>query len=143
MTCETYRDGLFERLRGREAPAGHDAHAASCPACGALSGSILSNERILRAAAGPLKAPPEVWSAIAARIGQGRAVPFRRLRWAAAAAAALLLGAFVFLAPDRSARPRLDLVVVDVRPEARRAFEPFLPSYAGGGALARLEAVDR
>jgi predicted anti-sigma-YlaC factor YlaD len=142
MTCDAYRDGLFERLRGREAPAGLDAHAASCPACGALSSSILSNERLLRAAAGPLKAPPEVWSAIVARLSPGRAVPFRRLR-RAAAAAALLLGAFVLLAPDRSARPRLDLVVVDMRPEARRAFEPFLPSYAGGGALARLEAVDR
>jgi hypothetical protein len=136
MTCDAFRDALFETLRGRPAGDGPAAHRSSCAPCARLAADIEANERVLRSARAP-KAPPGTWAAIARELEKGRALPFRRLRiasWAAAAAVALL-ALSAFSSGPRAPRASLDLVVVEVRPESRRVFEPFLPSYGGSAGL--------
>jgi anti-sigma factor RsiW len=145
MNCETFRDGLFETLRGRASGSVLEAHASACPACARLKADIEANERVLRSARAP-KAPPEVWAAIARAVEGGRVSPFRRLRLAVlgAAAAAALLAIAALVPGSGAARPTLDLVVVEVRPETSGAFQSFLPRYEGsGGLLAAAGGLDR
>jgi hypothetical protein len=132
MNCETFRDRAFDFLQGSlRDPAAFEAHRASCAACaGALDG-IRRNDRILAAARVPT-APADLWPRIAAAIGQDRAVPFRRLRIAAfAAAAAAVLLAVTVVAALRTPRmtPTIDLVVQEVGPESQRTFKALLPRY--------------
>jgi len=130
MNCELFRDRVFDLLEGTlgdRAP--FEAHRASCPACAEATRGIEANEKALAAARVPL-APASLWPAIAARISQGRALPFRRTKIAAglAAAAALLLSvALFFSGPD--ARPRLDVVIQEVAPEAGRTMGALVPRY--------------
>ena len=130
MTCERFRDRVFDFLDGTLAErAEFEAHRASCRACAETLHGIESNEKALGAARIPL-APAGLWPAIAARISEGRALPFRRTKIAAglAAAAALLFSlALFFSAPP--AKPRLRVVVQEVGPEAGRAFGALVPRY--------------
>jgi hypothetical protein len=132
MTCETFRDRVFDFLEGGLADrAAFDAHRAACPGCADVLRGIRENERILQAARAP-SAPPELWSRIAAALA--RPAPARRFRpgpWAAAAALLLAFAAF-------AGRPRprtLTITVVNASPEAARAFSGFVPSYDGAVAL--------
>lgn len=130
MTCETFRDLVFDFLDGtlREA-AEFEAHRASCPACSETLRGIRTNEKALAAASVPL-APAGLWTAIAARISEGRAAPFRRTKLASAlaAAAALLFSVALFFsaAPPKH---RLRVVVKEASPEAGRALGALVPRY--------------
>jgi anti-sigma factor RsiW len=130
MNCELFRDRVFDFLDGSlpdRAP--FAAHLASCPACAGVLQGIEANEKALAAARVPL-APPGLWPSIAARISGGRTVPFRRARWAAGiAAAASLLVAGALLFSGGPSKPRLDVVVLDVAPEAGRTMGALLPRY--------------
>jgi anti-sigma factor RsiW len=125
-----FRDLVFDFLDGTlRDRAAFDAHRASCPACAESLRGIESNEKALAAARAPL-APAGLWPAIAARISEGRALPFRRTKIAAglAAAAALLLSVTIFFS-EGSPRRRLHVVVQEVTPEAGRAFSALVPRY--------------
>jgi hypothetical protein len=132
MTCETFRDLAFDFLQGTlRDGAEFEAHRISCSACAATLDGIRENERILSASRVPT-APPDLWPRIAAAVGRDRTVSFRRRRWAVglAAAAALLLGISVVASmnPPRP-KPRLNLVVQEVGPEAQRTFKALVPRY--------------
>jgi anti-sigma factor RsiW len=129
MTCGEFRDRVFDFLDGTLSDrAGFEAHAAGCEACRALVAGFESNVRALAASRVPL-APPGLWAAIASRISEGRARPFRRTRigagLAAAAALVLSLGLY-FSAPPR---PRLDVVIQDAAPPTGRALRSLVPGY--------------
>lgn len=143
MTCEKFRDALFETLRGRPAGDGFEAHRASCAPCARVQADIAANERVLRGATAP-KAPPEVWASIARAVESGRSIPFRRTRFAAWAAVAAGLLIALSMGVPRAPKPTLDVVFMEVRPETRQVFQSFLPRYEGsGGLLANAGGLDR
>lgn len=130
MNCEQFRDRVFDFLDGSLGDgASFEAHRAACPACAETIRGIRANEKALAAARAPL-APPDLWASIAARISEGRVAPFRRLRIAAgvAAAAALLLSLALAFSGG-SPRPRLNVVIREVTPEAGRAMGALVPRY--------------
>jgi len=133
MKCEEFRDYAFEYLDGTffgcDEAVGFEVHLASCPACADALRGIEANEKALGAARAPL-APASLWPAIAARISEGRTLPFRRTKVAAgvAAAAALLLSIALFFSGG-PARPRLDVVVQEVSAEGGRTMGTLVPRY--------------
>ncbi len=130
MNCETFRDGVFDFLEGTlGGRADFEAHRASCPACADALRGIEANEKALVAARVPL-APASLWPAIAARLSEGRALPFRRLKAVAGlAAAAALLFSFALFFSGPAAKPRLDVVIQEVAPEAGRTMGALVPRY--------------
>lgn len=89
---------------GPDAAVAVRAHLGDCPACRAAWAAWQEQDRLLRAAIGPVAAPSDIAGAAIARIRAGEArveAPSRRefLRWglAAAAAALLALGAWALL----------------------------------------------
>lgn len=130
MTCAEFRDRVFDFLDGSlQDGAAFEAHRASCPACAETIRGIRANEKTLAAARAPL-APPDLWTSIAAKISEGRALPFRRSRVAAGFAAAAAVVFSVALAfSGGSARPRLDVVIREVAPEAGRTLGSLVPRY--------------
>ena len=133
MNCESFRDGILDTLAGGAVDGEFESHRASCPACGLLLKSMARNERILSAASVP-KAPADLWTRIAGALPEGRLVPFKLPGWtglAAAAASALLAVALAFSGAPSDPGPRLDVVVVDVEPDARSAFSGLVPRYDG------------
>ena len=134
MSCELFRDRILDFLDGSLADgAAFESHRASCPACAALLRGMAENERILSAAAVP-KAPADLWTRIARAIPEGRVLPFKIPRWtgvAAAAAAVLLAVTLAFSGAPTNAGSRLDVVVVDVEPDARSAYRGLVPRYDG------------
>lgn len=128
MNCELFRDRVFDYLCCSEGVE-FESHRASCAACADLLQGIEANEKALAAARAPL-APASLWPAIAARISQGRALPFRRTKIAAGlAAAAALLFSIALLFSGPAAKPRLDVVIQEVAPEAGRTMGALLPRY--------------
>ena len=134
MNCESFRDGILDYLdRSHSGGGAFDLHRASCPACAALLEGMAQNERILLAAGVP-KAPADLWARIDRALPEGRVVPFKFPGWtgiAAAAASALLAVALAFSGAPSDPGPRLDVVVVDVEPDARSAFSGLVPRYDG------------
>ena len=132
MNCDGFRDLAFDFLQGTlRDGAEFEAHRISCPACAATLDGIRENERILTASRVPT-APADLWPRIAASIGRDRTVSFRGRRWAAglAAAAALLLGISIVASMNAPRpKPRLNLVVQEVGPEAQRTFKALVPRY--------------
>jgi predicted anti-sigma-YlaC factor YlaD len=130
MTCETFRDAVFDYLDGTlQDRAGFRGHLDSCEPCRKLLGSIADQENLLRAARVP-EAPADLWPRIAAQISLGRTAPFRGIRWAAGAAAAaalILVGAL--LHSGRAEDRGLDVVVREISPDARTAFATLVPRY--------------
>ena len=121
MTCEEFRDRVFDFLEGSLADRGaFDAHRAACARCADVLGGIRENEKILRASRVP-SAPADLWSRIATAVA--RPAPARRFNFApwAAAAAALLIG-LVALA-GRPA-PRLKVEFRDAKDPGLAAFVP-------------------
>lgn len=135
MTCEAFRDRVFDFLEGgladREA---FDAHRAACPRCADVLHGIRENEKLLRASRVPA-APADLWSRIAGAVA--RPAPVRRFRlgpWAAAAAA-LLLG--LAAAIGRPApRPALQ---VRFQEESHPGLAAFVPRYEAADAGLRNE----
>ena len=130
MNCEGFRDRAFDLLDGTlDDRAPFEAHRASCPACADALRGIEANEKALGAARAPL-APASLWPAIAARLSEGRALPFRRTKVATglAAAAALLLSFALFFSAA-PAKPRLDVVVQEVSAEGGRTMGALVPRY--------------
>ncbi len=131
MTCEKFRDRVFDFLQGMlEEREAFEAHRASCATCARSLQGIELNEQVLSSARVP-KAPADLWPRIAAAISQDRVVPFRRIRYAAAGAvaAAALLVVAIFASIRPSPAPRLNLVVREVGPESQRAFRSLVPRY--------------
>jgi hypothetical protein len=135
MTCEAFRDRVFDFLEGaladREA---FDAHRAACPRCADVLRGIRENEKLLRASRVPA-APPDLWSRIAEAVA--RPAPVRRFRlgpWAAAAA--LLLGLSAALAGRPAPRPTLR---VSFQEESHPGLAAFVPRYEGADAGLRNE----
>ena len=123
MTCEEFRDRVFDFLEGglsdREA---FDAHRAACPRCADVLRGIQENEKILRASRVPA-APADLWSRIAEAVA--RPAPVRRFRlgpWAAAAALLLLGLAAVIGRP--APRPTLKIEFRDAKDPGLAAFVP-------------------
>ena len=130
MTCESFRERVFDVLEGTPGDrAAFEAHRASCPACAEILRGIEWNEKALAAARVPL-APAALWPAIASRLSEGRAAPFRRTKVAAllAAAAAFLLSLSLFFSAA-PAKPRLRVRFVEVPPEAGRTLGALVPRY--------------
>ena len=130
MTCGEFRDRVFDYLDGTLGdPREVEGHRASCPSCTELLRGIQANERVLSAARAPV-APADLWASIASRISKGRAAPFRRTRVAAglAAAAALLLS-LALATSGGKVKPRFDVVIREVDPEAGRAMSTLVPRY--------------
>jgi len=130
MTCAEFRDRVFDFLDGSlQDGAAFEAPRASCPACAETIRGIRANEKALSAARAPL-APPDLWAAIAVRVSTGRVAPFRRSRVAAgvAAAAALLLSFALAFSGGRP-KPRFEVVIREVAPEAGRTMSTLVPRY--------------
>lgn len=127
MTCETFRDRVFDFLDGTlDDRGGFDVHRAACAACADLLRGIRENERILRAARVP-SAPPELWARIATAVA--RPAPVRRFAYAPwAAAAALLLGLGALWARPAPAPP----LKVEFRDAADPGLAAFVPRYDAG-----------
>jgi anti-sigma factor RsiW len=140
MTCDEFRDLAFDYLGGTLGdPAVFRTHLGACPSCAESLRGIEANEKALAAARVPL-APVDLWPAIAARLSRGRTLPFRRTKIASglAAAAALLFAVALFFSGGPS-KPRLDVVIQEVSPEAGRAMGVLVPRYEDvdtAGALA-------
>ncbi len=132
MNCELFRDRVFDFLEGAlgcDEKVGFAVHLESCTACAEMLRGIEANEKALTAARAPL-APASLWPAIAARLSEGRALPFRRTKIAAGlAAAAALLFSFALFFSGPAAKPRLDVVIQEVAPEAGHTMGALVPRY--------------
>ena len=130
MNCELFRDRAFDFLDGTlDDRAPFEAHREMCPACADAVRGIEANEKALGAALAPL-APASLWPAIAARISEGRSLPFRRTKIATglATAAALLLSIALFFSSAPSA-PRINVVIQEVSAEGGRTLGTLVPRY--------------
>jgi hypothetical protein len=128
MTCQEFRDRVFDFLEGKPVP-GFGGHRDACPACAELVRGIEHNERVLAAARAPVAAP-DVWPEIARAIARARPVRFARLRlagFAAAAAGLLLAAAVLFSGPPPRRGP--EIVIRKAGPEAHRALGALVPRY--------------
>ena len=134
MTCETFRDRVFDFLEGsladREA---FDAHRAACPRCADVLQGIRENEKLLRASRVPA-APAGLWSRIAEAVA--RPAPVRRFRLGPWAAAALLLLGLAAVIGRPAPRPTLQ---VRFQEETHPGLAAFVPRYEGADAGMRNE----
>ena len=131
MTCETFRDRLFDFLEGASSE-DFDAHRAACPRCADLLRGIRRTEALLRSARVP-SAPPEIWERVATAVAR----PRRRFSFApVAAAAALLLGIGALFGGRPAPPPALK---VEFRVATDPALAAFVPRYEGADAAPRHE----
>jgi len=125
MTCEEFRDRVFDFLEGGLADrAAFDAHRAACARCADVLSGIRENEKILRAARVP-SAPADLWSRIATAVA--RPAPVRRFRLGPWAAAAVLLLGLAGLVARPAPRPTLEVKFVEAREAGGLA--AFVPRY--------------
>jgi hypothetical protein len=122
MTCETFRDRVFDFLEGGLADRdAFDAHRAACPRCADVLRGIRENEKILRAARVPA-APADLWARIATAVA--RPAPVRRFALAPWAAAAALLIGFAALLGGPGRAPTLHVTFQDSNDPGLAAFVP-------------------
>jgi hypothetical protein len=127
MTCEEFRDRVFDFLEGSLADrAAFDAHRAACARCADVLGGIRENEKILRASRVP-SAPADLWSRIATAVA--RPAPARRFLLAPWAAAAALLIGLAALIGGAGRPPSLKVTFVDATDPGLAAF---VPRFDGG-----------
>lgn len=120
MACERYRDALSDLAAGAAAPAGVEAHLASCAACRAELAALRQALAVADAELGRLslaEPSPELGARIRAMLAESAETePGWRLGWGVpltAAAAVLMAGVFV---TQRGPRPEPAQAVTDRQP---------------------------